>query len=257
MTGLDYFGARYFSGALGRFTSPDEVFADQQPGDPQSWNLYAYVRNNPLRYTDPTGMSAESDHAEQEYACQIGVGDCTSEQAAKKAAQQQAKTAQLGGTLRGFVKHGWNAFVDLYAWACDSGTFTEEMKKKLKFDTSSSDDQRGGMIFTAATVLLPGGGRAVALLEEDAGAIHLAIKSEKYSYEIMANMRWEGKTLILDQTHIGAEGGVGAIGAGIRTELQEAARQFGRQMGAEEVVINPGARLGGRGAVTSLKVRVQ
>lgn len=54
-TGLDYFGARYFSAAQGRFTSPDRPFADQIPEDPQSWNLYVYVRNNPLRYTDPTG----------------------------------------------------------------------------------------------------------------------------------------------------------------------------------------------------------
>ncbi len=29
--------------------------ADQKPGDPQSWNLYGYVTNNPLRYVDPTG----------------------------------------------------------------------------------------------------------------------------------------------------------------------------------------------------------
>jgi RHS repeat-associated protein len=45
-TGLDYFGARYFSGAQGRFTSPDAPLADQHPEDPQSWNLYGYVRNN-------------------------------------------------------------------------------------------------------------------------------------------------------------------------------------------------------------------
>jgi RHS repeat-associated protein len=56
-SGLDYFGARYFSGAQGRFTSADEPLADQEPGDPQSWNLYSYVRNNPLRFWDPTGQA--------------------------------------------------------------------------------------------------------------------------------------------------------------------------------------------------------
>ena len=55
-TGLDYFGARYFSGAQGRFTSPDAPFADQVPSDPQSWNLYTYVGNNPLRHVDETGQ---------------------------------------------------------------------------------------------------------------------------------------------------------------------------------------------------------
>jgi len=54
-TGLDFFGARYFSGAQGRFASPDSPLVDQNPGDPQSWNLYSYVRNNPLIFNDPTG----------------------------------------------------------------------------------------------------------------------------------------------------------------------------------------------------------
>jgi RHS repeat-associated protein len=56
-TGLDYFGARYFSGAQGRFTSPDAPLVDQRPEDPQSWNLYSYVRNNPLRFVDRTGRT--------------------------------------------------------------------------------------------------------------------------------------------------------------------------------------------------------
>jgi len=66
-TGLDYFGARYFGSSQGRFTSPDAPFADQHPGDPQSWNLYSYGRNNPLLYVDPTGnyVCASSVTAEQ------------------------------------------------------------------------------------------------------------------------------------------------------------------------------------------------
>jgi RHS repeat-associated protein len=56
-SGLDYFGARYYGSALGRWTSPDDPLIDQDPTNPQSWNLYSYVLNNPLVNTDPTGMS--------------------------------------------------------------------------------------------------------------------------------------------------------------------------------------------------------
>ncbi len=54
-TGLDYFGARYFSGVQGRFTSPDPKMFPHDLTDPQSWNKYGYTRNNPLRYVDPDG----------------------------------------------------------------------------------------------------------------------------------------------------------------------------------------------------------
>jgi RHS repeat-associated protein len=54
-SGLDYFGARYYVSTQGRFTSPDDFLNDTDPYDPQSWNLYAYVRNNPLRYIDLKG----------------------------------------------------------------------------------------------------------------------------------------------------------------------------------------------------------
>ena len=38
---------------LGRFVSADTLVPN--PGNPQDLNRYAYVRNNPLRYTDPSG----------------------------------------------------------------------------------------------------------------------------------------------------------------------------------------------------------
>ncbi|MBL8236687.1 MAG: hypothetical protein JNM66_04665, partial [Bryobacterales bacterium] len=46
---------RQYNPGYGRFVTPDENLADQDVGDPLSWNLYAYARNNPLRYSDPTG----------------------------------------------------------------------------------------------------------------------------------------------------------------------------------------------------------
>ncbi len=56
-TGLDFFGARYYSGAQGRFGSPDP---DNRGGDvlePQSLNAYSYALNNPLRFVDPSGAA--------------------------------------------------------------------------------------------------------------------------------------------------------------------------------------------------------
>lgn len=57
-SGLDNFGARYSSSSIGRFTSPDS-HGFSQSTDPQSWNLYAYVSNNPLIFVDPTGHSPQ------------------------------------------------------------------------------------------------------------------------------------------------------------------------------------------------------
>jgi RHS repeat-associated protein len=54
-SGLDYFGARYFGSALGRFTSPDPESASASLFDPQRWNAYSYAVNNPYKFVDPDG----------------------------------------------------------------------------------------------------------------------------------------------------------------------------------------------------------
>jgi RHS repeat-associated protein len=64
-SGLDYFGLRYFSSAQGRWASPDKPFADQDTPDPQSWNLYSYVRNSPLRFTDADGRKCSGGADDQ------------------------------------------------------------------------------------------------------------------------------------------------------------------------------------------------
>ena len=40
---------------LGRFITADPTI--QNPTDPQNFNRYAYCRNNPIRFTDPTGLN--------------------------------------------------------------------------------------------------------------------------------------------------------------------------------------------------------
>jgi RHS repeat-associated protein len=50
------FEARYYRNTWGRFTQVDPVHVDAALFDPQQWNRYAYARNNPLAYGDPTGL---------------------------------------------------------------------------------------------------------------------------------------------------------------------------------------------------------
>ena len=51
--GLVHMNGRIYDPLLGRFMSADTYVQD--PFDAQSYNRYAYVRNNPLMYTDPSG----------------------------------------------------------------------------------------------------------------------------------------------------------------------------------------------------------
>ena len=78
-SGLDNFEARYDTSSLGRFMSPDPMGGQQD--DPQSLNRYAYVRNNPLNLTDPTGLNfnlACAASQDNKMTCQGGLQGTTS-----------------------------------------------------------------------------------------------------------------------------------------------------------------------------------
>jgi RHS repeat-associated protein len=71
-TGLDFFGARYYASYQGRFTSvdPREIGFESNRvrflayiGNPQNWNRYSYVLNNPLGLTDPDGREPNKAQA--------------------------------------------------------------------------------------------------------------------------------------------------------------------------------------------------
>ncbi len=88
-SGLDNFGKRYNASSMGRFMTPDPVgIMKQKLLDPQQWNMYAYVRNNPLRFVDPTGMYLAG--------CGSGVKNCDKQiQNLDKSLQNALKSKDL------------------------------------------------------------------------------------------------------------------------------------------------------------------
>ncbi|NCT91507.1 RHS repeat-associated core domain-containing protein, partial [Cellulomonas sp. APG4] len=86
-------GARYYDPTLGRFISVDPVM---DLTDPAQWHGYSYANNNPITYTDPTGlkpMAIDGGH---------GVGKRTTpsnSEAAAKSAPASSSTSR-GDTFR-------------------------------------------------------------------------------------------------------------------------------------------------------------
>jgi RHS repeat-associated protein len=60
-TGLDFAEARMYENRHGRFTAVDPLLASGKSADPQSFNRYIYVMNNPIVATDPSGMQTNSN----------------------------------------------------------------------------------------------------------------------------------------------------------------------------------------------------
>ena len=117
---MHYFGARYYSGGQGRFTSPDEPLVDQWEENPQSWNLYNYSRNNPLRFVDPTGRCSEAAGGYTDAGEGLFPGPCAAGQIGGTSPQQVNVNAQGGNAI---VAFGLNAFFalsntanDYFAW---------------------------------------------------------------------------------------------------------------------------------------------
>src|SRR5262249_41376042 len=78
----DYFHARYYDPGLGRFLSVDPIIDVQNAAkNPQAWNRYVYVRNNPVRFTDPTGR----------YTCDGSEWQCKAIEASVAMIRQAAK----------------------------------------------------------------------------------------------------------------------------------------------------------------------
>jgi RHS repeat-associated protein len=60
--GLMFYNARWYDPALGRFAQADSMIPEQTQGT-QAWDHYAYVNNNPVNASDPTGHLCEDEDA--------------------------------------------------------------------------------------------------------------------------------------------------------------------------------------------------
>jgi len=89
-SGLDFAQARYYSSAQGRFLSADPLLSSGEVEEPQTWNRYSYALNNPLVFTDPSGLYVYGKRVTDEQKEQF-------EAALKQAKENLKKIAEVYG----------------------------------------------------------------------------------------------------------------------------------------------------------------
>jgi len=94
--GLYYYNARWYDPALGRFVSADTIVPGA--GNPMAYDRYAYVSNNPLKYTDPSGHGyCDSQYAISEICSTLDLKMLTHAGDPIVTAGGQEKTRRYGG----------------------------------------------------------------------------------------------------------------------------------------------------------------
>ncbi len=210
-TGLDYFGARYMSSAQGRFTSPDTPLTDQHPQDPQSWNLYSYVRNNPLRFNDPTGHFLEQAQDGQD-GCGQHMMDC---------ARVEPRIGPLpisrGNPTReravGAIKGLLTDVFELMRLGGAPDANVDQAEHFFGLSPSTQNEKFGGDLASIIGMLLPGGGERELVKTWELTATHELTKSkrafnalkksisEEGITETVKYVEYEGKKFIVDGHH--------------------------------------------------------
>lgn len=158
-TGLDYAKARYYSSTQGRFTGPD--FGPFLPADPQSFNRYLYVQNNPLKFIDPTGYNLviTGEYAEQlkdeleaktGYKLDIKDGTITIDKNAKR--NKKGTSKLLANLLKAIIKDSKTLTLktvnDPHSAFLDEGRVTKEFNFG-DYSDANKKDSRIGAVFLA------------------------------------------------------------------------------------------------------------
>lgn len=100
--------SRAYASGLGRFLSPDPVLGNLL--EPQSWNRYAYVLNNPINFIDPFGLAARKhgEKMEPDDTCpgQVVDGWCTDGETITVSAPDPSADAAMWLTFRWLNRRG-------------------------------------------------------------------------------------------------------------------------------------------------------
>jgi len=144
---LDFAQARYYNSKHGRFTSVDPLLSTGEPNDPQTWHRYAYALNNPLFYTDPTGM----------YVCQGTKAQC--EQFSTRLAEAKANLEKIKTTYGEKSTQYKKALDSVNSYGDDetgkkknNGVFVKFDLKGSGGETSASFDNKTGKLVGNVTV---------------------------------------------------------------------------------------------------------
>jgi RHS repeat-associated protein len=208
-TGLDYFGARYFSSMQGRFTGADEVWKDSQVADPQSWNKYACVRNNPLKYIDPNGEKAtvtietDEEHKRGRITVTASIALWTSNSTGltqkdlQKAAQEYKENIEKSwkGTYeQDGIKYEINVTVDVQTYASEQAAMDSGAQNVLK--VTEAGGHSGIREQSAYTAMM--GGPDVGEIAVDAGT-RKSEAAHEFTHMLGVNDRRSG--FYLSNTH--------------------------------------------------------
>jgi RHS repeat-associated protein len=116
-SGNDYFGARYYSSSIGRFMSPDwsakvEPVPYSKLDDPQTLNLYAYLRNNPLAGVGADGHQTDANkkgcQSDNKTVCQALAQQQLSNKS-EAAIENSTLTGEQAGAFESAVKSAGSA----------------------------------------------------------------------------------------------------------------------------------------------------
>jgi hypothetical protein len=129
---------------MGRFLSPDDG-EDQDEENPQSWNLYPYVLNNPLTNTDPDGHDCvvQSRIDDTHESVSVSSGDCSG----VKTGSGQSATYVPGTVDRGSISSNGSGGISVGFTPYGGGGGTASLNGAPAFNNPGIDGPANAAIF--------------------------------------------------------------------------------------------------------------